>query len=666
VLNAVLASICLHLLAALVGLARGRAGLAIVYGLSAGAAGLAALAALVFLLDGARAIELVVPIGLPWLGTHLRLDALAALFLLLLNLVGALASVFALGYAGHDAEPERALPPYPLFVAAMNLVLIADDAYSFLVSWEFMSLTSWLLVLTSHRPDETRRAAFVYLVMASIGTIALLLAFGILAGASGDYAFAAIRGVPHAGWIGSLAVFLVLFGAGSKAGLVPLHAWLPLAHPAAPSHVSALMSGVMTKIAVYAMIRVLFDLIGEPVWWWGAVLLVVGGVTAPLGVLYAIMQRDLKTLLAYSTVENIGIIAIGLGLSISFKANGLATLAVLALAAALFHAVNHGLFKSLLFLVSGAIAVATGERDLEKLGGLIHRLPVTAAVALVAAAAVSALPPLNGFISEWLTFQAVLGGVQLPQWLLKFAVPVVGAMLALSAAFAAVCFVKAYGIAFLGRPRSDAAALAVEVGATMTMPMLILAALCVIAGIVPTAVIALIEPVLRELFPQALLPFGQSSLFWLVPLDAQQSSYGGLIVLVAITLLTSLTAYAVHRLASARLRRAPAWDCGFPDANPATQYSGSSFAQPIRRVFGTAMFRARDIVDMPQPGEMRPARFTVAMRDLIWDGLYAPVGRLVDWATTVVNALQFLTIRRYLTLMFGALVLLLSIVAVSQ
>jgi formate hydrogenlyase subunit 3/multisubunit Na+/H+ antiporter MnhD subunit len=666
VLKLALAAVALYLVAALWGLARGKPSLAIVYLASAVAGGLATLAALSFLAAGDGTLAVTLPLGLPWLGAHLRLDPLAAFFVLLVNLVAGLVSVYAVGYAHHDEEPERALPAYPAFLAGMNLVLLADDAYVFLVSWEFMSLTSWLLVLANHRQSGTARAAYVYIVMASLGTIALLLAFGLLAGPDGDYGFAAIRAAAHPAARATLVVFLLLLGAGSKAGLVPLHAWLPLAHPAAPSHVSALMSGVMTKVALYAMIRVLFDLVGAPLWWWGAALLVVGGITAPIGVLYAIMQRDLKTLLAYSTVENIGIAAIGLGLALAFKASGLAGLAVLAFAAALFHALNHALFKSLLFLGAGAVVTATGERDMERLGGLIHRLPVTAVAVLIGSAAISALPPLNGFISEWLTFQALLAGVQLPQWLLKFALPVVGAMLALSAAFAAVCFVKVYGVTFLGRPRSDAAALAVEVGGTMTAPMIVLAALSVLAGIFPSGAIAAFAPALRQLFPGAVLPFGQSSLLWLVPLDAEQSSYSGLIVLVAVAGLMILVSWTVHRFASARLRRAPAWDCGFPDPRPATQYSGASFAQPIRRVFGAALFRARDVVDMPPPGEMRPARLDIVMRDLIWDGLYAPVALLVEAATTRINALQFLTIRRYLTLMFAALVALLSIVALSQ
>ena len=277
----------------------------------------------------------------------------------------------------------RVLPFYPAFLAGMMLVVMADDAFTFLLSWEFMSLTSWALVMAHHRVRENVHAGYVYLVMASFGTLALLLAFGLLSGPDGLYTFAQIRAAHPTAGLAALALILALIGAGSKAGLVPLHVWLPLAHPAAPSHVSALMSGVMTKVAVYGFVRIVFDLVGEPAWWWSMVVLALGGITAVMGVLYALMQHDLKRLLAYHTVENIGIIFIGLGLALAFKAHGMTFAAALALTAGLLHVFNHSVFKSLLFFGSGAVLTATGERDMEHLGGLIHRMPQTAFVFLV-------------------------------------------------------------------------------------------------------------------------------------------------------------------------------------------------------------------------------------------------------------------------------------------
>jgi hydrogenase-4 component B len=424
------------------------------------------------------------------------------------------------------------------------------------------------------------------------------------------------------------------------------------------------MSGVMTKVAVYGFVRIVFDLLGPPDWWWSMVVLGVGGITAVMGVLYALMQHDLKRLLAYHTVENIGIIYIGLGLALAFKANGLAFAAALALTAALFHVFNHSIFKSLLFFGAGSVLTATGERDMEHLGGLIHRMPQTAFVFLVGCVAISALPPLNGFVSEWLTFQAILLSPQLPSWGLKFLVPAVGALLALSAALAAACFVKAFGVSFLGRARTPAAASAQEADSNSLAAMYFLAALCLVAGVLPGVFIDALAPVAQALVGDT-MPH-QSGLAWLtiVPIAESRSSYNGLLVFIFVVLSGSIAAFAIHRLASDRLRRAPAWDCGYPDPSPATQYTASSFAQPIRRVYGTSVFRAREIGEIPPPGSTAPARLTVELRDLIWDGLYAPVANFVGFATDRLNILQFLTIRSYLTLVFAALVLLLLVLAI--
>jgi len=612
---------------------------------------------------GGAASVLSLPLGLPWLGAHFRVDALAAFFLVVVNLGGAAASLYGLGYGRHEDAPHRVLPFFPAFLAGMNLVVLADDAFTFLLSWEFMSLASWALVVAHHRDRENIRAGYIYLIMASFGTLALLLGFGLLAGPDGAYGFAAIRTAAHSPGIAALVLALVLIGAGSKAGLVPLHVWLPLAHPAAPSHVSALMSGVMTKVAVYGFVRVVFDLLGEPTWWASMIVLALGGATAVLGVLYALMQHDLKRLLAYHTVENIGIIYIGLGLALAFQANGLAWAAALALTAALFHVLNHSLFKSLLFFGAGAVLTATGERDMEHLGGLIHRMPYTSFAFLVGCVAISALPPLNGFVSEWLTFQAILQSPQLPQWGLKIMVPAVGALLALSAALAAACFVKAFGVTFLGRPRTLAAERAKDVDRFSLAAMLAFAALCLLAGLLPGVVIDGLSPVTLAMLGDR-MPV-QLGVPWMsiVPIAEGRSSYNGALVFFFIVISGSLAVAAIHRFASHALRRAPAWDCGFPDPGPMTQYTAGSFAQPIRRVFGTLVFRARERVEMPPPGDARPARLHVEVKDLVWDYLYAPIAGVVGFAADRINRLQFLTIRRYLSLVFLALVTLLLVLA---
>jgi formate hydrogenlyase subunit 3/multisubunit Na+/H+ antiporter MnhD subunit len=629
--------------------------------LCSAAALVAALSAL--LAQGSASQTLRLPIGLPWLGAHFRLDPLSALFLTVVHLGGLTASLYGLGYGRHERSPGRVLPFFPAFLAGMTLVLLADDAFTFLLTWEFMSLASWALVMAHHRDADNARAGYIYLLMASFGTLSLLLAFGLLAGPGGGYAFEAMRGAPPGAAVSAAVLALALAGAGSKAGLVPLHVWLPLAHPAAPSHVSALMSGVMTKVAVYGFVRIAFDLLGEPAWWWGAAVLTLGGLTAVLGVLYALMQHDLKRLLAYHTVENIGIIFIGLGLALAFQANGMGWAAALALTAALFHVFNHSVFKSLLFFGSGAVLTATGERDMERLGGLVHRMPLTAFAFLVGSTAISALPPFNGFVSEWLTFQAILLSPEVPQWLLKFLVPAVGAMLALSAALAAGCFVKAFGATFLGRARSDVAQQADETDAFSLSAMFVLVLLCLIAGILPGYFIDALGPVAQQLLA-AQLPH-QAQLEWLtiVPVSEGRSSYNGLLLFVLIAAAALLAAFVIRRFASAGLRRAPAWDCGFPEASPVTQYTSGSFAQPIRRVFGTFAFHAREEVQMPPPGQTSPARFHVHMRDLIWDTFYAPVQGAVDWAADRLNRVQSWTIRAYLTLVFAAVVVLLAVLA---
>ncbi len=647
--------------------ARRRPASTLVYGVCLGTSAVALVIAAASLIAG-RALtgEVQLPLGLPWLGAHFRLDALAAFFLVVVNLGAATASLYGLGYGSHEEAPERVLPFFPAFLAGMNLVVLAHDAFTFLFTWEFMSLSSWALVMAHHRERGNAAAGYLYLLMASFGTLALLLAFGLLAGPAGGYAFSDIRLAAPSAAIGGVVLALTLIGAGSKAGIVPLHVWLPLAHPAAPSHVSALMSGVMTKVAVYGFVRIVFDLLGPPDWWWGALVPLIGGITALMGVLYALMEHDLKRLLAYHTVENIGIIFIGLGLALAFRASGMQAAAALALTAALFHVFNHSLFKSLLFFGAGAVLSATGQRDMERLGGLIHRMPLTAFAFLIGSAAISALPPFNGFVSEWLTFQAILLSPNLPQWLLKFLVPAIGALLALSAVLAAACFVKAFGVTFLGRPRSDAARDATEADRWSIAAMFVLAALCLMAGILPGYFIDALAPV-AEALTGARLP-QQNELDWLtiVPIAQSRSSYNGLLLFFFIALAALLAADAIHRWASAAIRRAPPWDCGFPDPSPITQYTAGSFSQPIRRVFGAVLFRAREEVDMPRPGDMRAARLHVHLHDVLWDTFYVPTANAVQYAAQRLNKAQFLTIRAYLTLVFGALVVLLMVLAVWQ
>jgi formate hydrogenlyase subunit 3/multisubunit Na+/H+ antiporter MnhD subunit len=666
VLSSIAALLGTSLIALLVGRCRCVNGL--VYGLTMLITSVCAAVALRQLLLGTDAQPSLyeLPIGLPWLKGHFRLDLLSSFFLLIVNLLGAVSSLYGWQYGAHEKEPMRVLPFYPLFIAGMSLVTITNDAFMFLVAWEVMSMASWLLVLSTHEEKGTQHAAYVYIIMACIGTFALCLAFGLLAGVGGDYGFDAIREHHLSPVLATGVLFLTLLGAGAKAGIVPMHAWLPLAHPVAPSHISALMSGVMTKVAIYGLIRILFDLVNTPLWWWGGFVMILGGITALAGILYALMQHDLKKLLAYSTVENVGIIVIGLGLALAFKGNNLPILAGLALTAALFHVLNHSVFKSLLFLGAGSVLTATGTREMEKLGGLIHRMPISAFIFLIGALSISALPPFNGFISEWLTFQSILSGVVLPQWLLKFSLPVVGAMLALAAAFTAVCFVKVYGIVFLGRARSVEAEKAHEVGGLMLTSMGILAVLCTVIGLLPSGVLHCLRPLVTELLPDTTTPLSNANWLMLRPQEIDGSSYSGLIILAAIVFMTTALILCIHQFASNRTRRGDIWDCGFPCAQTNTQYTASSFAQPIRRIFGSIVFSSKVTINMPEPGDVRAAQFSVSLRDHLWEIFYAPIVRWINFLSEKIDKSQFLTIRSYLSLMFVFLVLLLVLVAVIQ
>lgn len=633
----------------------------LVYGTSGG------LCAALFLVAaaprGADALVTTLPLGLPWIGMHFRLDALSSFFLAVVALGGAAASAYAIGYGAHEKEPMRVLPFFPAFIAAMSAVVLADDAFAFLVAWEFMSLSSWALTLAHHRHADNRAAAYIYLLMASFGTLCLLMAFGLLAGTTGAYDFAAIRLAALDPWKKGIALALVTLGAGSKAGLVPLHIWLPLAHPAAPSHVSALMSGVMTKVAIYGFIRFVFDLLGPPDFWWSLHPLVFGAASALIGVLFATVQSDLKKLLAYSTIENIGVIFIALGLALAFKANGLTLPAALAFTAALFHVFNHSLFKGVLFFGAGAVLGATGEKNIERLGGLIRSMPKTAFVFLGGCLAIAALPPLNGFVSEWLIFQAILLSPAVPQWVLKLTTPAVGVTLALSAALGAAAYVRAFGVVFLGRPRSGAAQQARETDSWSLGAMSALLLMCLLAGVLPSLMIDAISPAASAFVGGRMPAQGQIGWLSIAPIAESRSSYNGFLVFLFI-LFSSLGAMlAIKAIWPRPIRRAPPWDCGYVDPSPFTQYTGGSFAQPVRRTLGHIAFSVKERLDMPAPGETRAARFTVDIGDRFVAHVYEPLADAVAYGAKRLNFVSFLSIQEYLGLVFAALVLMLVIVA---
>jgi len=602
----------------------------------------------------------ILPLGLPDLPFHLRLDSLSAFFLLLLGAASAAISLFSAGYfrSSEGTAPGLICFQYHVFLAAMAMVLLADDAYLFMVAWESMALASYFLVTTEHRIPEIRRAGFLYLLIAHIGAIAILLCFGVLQGGTGDYTFGSMRSVILTGAWPTLAFFLALAGFGAKAGLLPLHIWLPEAHPAAPSPVSALMSGVMLKTAIYGLLRVAFDLLNGQLWWWGVIALALGLATALFGVVFAAVQTDMKRLLAYSSIENIGIIVAGIGLAILFKAYAKTLLAAITLTAVLYHALNHAFFKSLLFLATGSVLHATKERNLGKLGGLIHRMPWVAWLALVGTLAIAGIPPLNGFVSEWLLLQAFLFTPSLPQSFVNMLVPLAAAALVLSAALGAYVMVKFYGVVFLGRPREPNLAYAKDAGPFERAALVYLAAGCVLLGVLPVHVIELIDPINVMLIGSAASHQIGDNWLLLAPINPDRSSYSPLIVLAVIVGVVLLTMQIVHRFYHGRVRHAPPWDCGFPLQTPRMQDTAEGFGQPIRQIFEPFFQIERQL---PSPSDLAP-RYSVKLADHSWRLLYLPIARSAEFLARIAGNIQQGRISVYLTYSFCTLLALLFFV----
>ena len=609
--------------------------------------------------------ELVVlPLGLPWLHVSLLLDPLAGLFLFIVGLITCMAACYGPAYVREYLDQPTGIGVLTgfsgLFVCGMFLVLLAADAFSFMLAWELMSVASYFLVVFQHHKIENRQAAFIYLLMAVVGGTFLFLAYGILAGFSGGFGFATMKGAALSPTWATLAFVCAFIGFGLKAGIVPLHVWLPLAHPVAPSHISAMMSGVMLKVAVYGFIRFVFDLLGDITWQWGVTVLLIGSASAILGVLYALMQHDLKRLLAYHSVENIGIIYIGLGLSMIFHATHHPEIAALALIAALYHCLNHALFKSLLFFGAGAVLQQSHEHDMERMGGLIKRMPVTAVCFLVGCISISALPPFNGFVSEWLTFQAALQGPLLKSGILGAMLPVAAAILALTGALAAACFVKVFGIVFLGQARSEQIAHAKDPAFGMRLSQILLALACLAFGIFPTWTVRALNCVTASLLGQGLTSATDNGWLWLTPVNPQTASYGAPAVFFGL-LASWLIVYVLLRplRRDNRIRTAPAWDCGFGPLNPRMQYTASSFAMPIRRVFSFLWL----IVEKVEPGTPGKApHYILRISDRIWLILYIPIGKLMLKLAERTSHIQGGNLRVYLCYSFFTLLFLLWVI----
>lgn len=605
--------------------------------------------------------SVILVLGLPDLPFHMRLDALSAFFLVLLGGASAGISIYSAGYfrVGEGTPAGVHCVLYQLFLAAMATVLLADDAYLFMVAWETMALSSYFLVTSNHKIPAIRSAGFLYLLLAHIGAIGILLCFGVMQGGHGDYTFATMRASKLSELWASAAFLLALFGFGAKAGILPLHAWLPEAHPAAPTPVSALMSGVMLKTAIYGMLRVTLDLLQIQLPWWGVLALALGLATALFGVMFAAVQTDMKRLLAYSSIENIGIILTGIGLTLIFHTYKAGPLAALALAATLYHCINHAFFKSLLFLVTGTVLHSTNERSLGKLGGLIRHMPWVAWLGLIGTIAIAGLPPLNGFVSEWLLLQAFLATPGLPSSYLSMLVPVGAAAFVLAAALAGYVMVKFYGVIFLGQPREERLAGAHDAGMLERIGLSWLALGCVVLGVAPVFVLAQLDQVTAMLTGHMLSEkaAGASWLF-VTAMSSERASYSPLLFLLGVLLAYVATFALVRKFYHGRMRRGPAWDCGFPLQNARMQDTAEGFGQPIKQIF-EPVFRIER--HTPSPFDPQP-RYQGKTEDKLWYVLYLPVARLTDRISAAISILQSGRIHIYLLYSFVTLLVLLIFV----
>jgi len=604
----------------------------------------------------------ILPIGLPGLPFHFRLDSLSAYFLMVIGGASAGISTFAAGYfrKGEGTAPGLLCLEYHVFLASMVLVILADDAYSFMVMWETMALSSFFLVTANHRVPEVRSAGYLYITMARIGSIAILLCFGVLQANTGDYTFANMRAQELTPFWASIGFLLAVFGFGAKAGILPLHVWLPEAHPAAPSPISALMSGVMLNTAIYGMLRVSLDLLHTQQWWWGVLLLAFGLATALFGVVFASIQTDMKRLLAYSSIENMGLLFVGMGLSLIFSAYDMKPMAALALTATLYHVAGHACFKSLLFLGTGCVLHATAERSLGKLGGLIRTMPWVGWLTLLGVLTSAGLPPLGGFVSEWLLLQSFLFAPSLPVPLLTMLIPVVAALIALVAALAGYTMVKFFGVIFLGQPREEKLAHAHDAGRWERFGMLWLVIGCIALGLLPAQFIQLIDPVTRQLVGSGLGTQLSGSGWLLVPNSLEQASYGPVVFLLGIFGSIALAWLLVRIFYHGRLRRALPWACGFPRGTARMQDTAEGLGQPIRQIFEPFFAMRREL---PSPFDKQP-RYRVEVEDRFWRWLYLPTVDLSNYLARLVGKMQQGRISVYLLYSFMTLVA--TLLAVMQ
>jgi len=593
-------------------------------------------------------------------GVAIQLDSLGALFLALVCSVGLFAAVYGFTYTA-DYDGRRSLRFFGLmfnaFLLGMSLVPCAANVFTFLFAWELMAVASYFLVMTEHESSDARAAGLWYAAMAHFGFVLLLPMFLIMAPAPGATAFVDLRAgasaLPPAARSTVFALALAAFG--SKAGVVPLHVWLPRAHPAAPSHVSALMSGVMIKLGVYGLLRVTADFLGTGPAWWGGLVLAVGSLSALGGVLYALTENDLKRLLAYSSVENVGVIFLGIGAALVLQSYGLPALAMVGFGAALLHTVNHACYKTLLFLAAGNVLHGAHTRNMEQMGGLIKGMPVTAMAFLIGSAAAAALPPLNGFASEWMVFQALLSGAQIAKPEVAIGSPLAVGVLALTSGLAAATFVKAFGISFLAMPRSDAAAAAREPHWSAWTALGAFAAATVVLGLFAPSAIAAMYRIVESVTATPRNVTGGGGI-WL--LSAHGVAAVSPLLIAVLVASVAFVAFASIRARGFDVRVADTWGCGRIRQTARMEYTSSAFAEPLRRIFSELYRPTEDFSVSVHPEArliIRSITYTTRIVPWIEKALYEPVTRGARAIAASVRRLQAGSVHLYLLYIAAAL-----------
>ncbi|MBI4096232.1 MAG: hydrogenase 4 subunit B [Candidatus Levybacteria bacterium] len=610
-----------------------------------------------------------IPTSFPLLKISLNIDSLSALFILIISTVALCSSIYGLSYMKHYYQKYNVGLFgffYNLFILSMILVATANNGLYFLFVWELMSLASFFLVIFEHDRNETIRSGIIYFIMAHIGTAFILLAFLMLYISTGSFEFLAIKKASGSMplLIKNVVFILMLLGFGTKAGIIPLHIWLPKAHSAAPSQVSSLMSGVMIKMGIFMMIRFFVDIFTQAPLWWGLTMLIIGAISSVLGVLYALSEHDIKRLLAYHSIENVGIILLGVGAGITFASLGLYSFGALAILAGLFHTINHAIFKSLLFFAAGSVINQTHTRNIEEYGGLIKLMPYTAVFFLIGSIAISGLPPFNGFVSEWLTFQALFAGIGSTVVIIKSVFIFAAVCLALTGGLAAACFVKAFGTAFLARPRSKEAEKAKESEFSLLSAMAILASLCLALGVLSSFFIPILTRVSQSLgnfsskstaISTNLISISVNNNFGLLNM---QAVLGGLLLALILVFIVIYTFTGKQKI-----KFSETWACGFYSINPKAEITSTGFSRSLilifRGIFQPTKQSTMDYVDADIRYFTKSKTITLTTANLYEKYIYYPAQRILFSLSRQVKKIQSGNINQYLLYIFITLIALL-------